>query len=77
MFDLLEGVSSSVKVDKEQNALISPPLRVDPAVRPLLMVDLVERAASTTLVRSRPKIQQAFINEEKKKDVAAVCSLPV
>ena len=66
MFGSLEGISSSVKVDKEQNALILPPLRVDPAARPLLMVDLVERAASTTLVRSRPKIQQAFINEEEK-----------
>jgi DNA-directed RNA polymerase I subunit RPA1 len=56
---------NSVKVDKERNALILQPLRVDPAARPLLMVGLVERAASTTLVRSRPKIQQAFINEEE------------
>jgi DNA-directed RNA polymerase I subunit RPA1 len=64
MFGSFEG-GSSVKVDKEQNALILQPLRVDPAARPLLMVGLVERAASTTLVRSRPKIQQAFINEEE------------
>jgi DNA-directed RNA polymerase I subunit RPA1 len=59
----LQG-GNSVKVDKERNALILQPLRVDPAARPLLMVGLVERAASTTLVRFRPNIQQAFINEE-------------
>ena len=55
---------NTVKIDHEQNALILQPLRVDPAARPLLMVGLVERAASSTLVRSRPKIEQAFVNEE-------------
>ena len=55
---------NSVKIDMALNALNLQPLRVDPAARPLLMVGLVERAASSTLVRSRPKIQQAFINEE-------------
>lgn len=56
--------ANKVKIDTRRNTLIVDPLTVDPAARPLLMVGLVERAATSTLVRSRPKIQQAFINEE-------------
>lgn len=55
---------NTVKINYKRNALVITPLTVDPAARPLLMVGLVERAASVTLVRSKPKIQQAFINEE-------------
>jgi DNA-directed RNA polymerase I subunit RPA1 len=55
---------NTVEIDEENNSLVIAPLRVDPSSRPLLMVGLVERAAAVTLVRSRPKIQQAFINEE-------------
>merc|ERR1719223_1028754 len=56
--------SNSAKIDKANNIISLAPLRVDPSARPLLMVGLVERAASKTLVRSRPKIQCGFINEE-------------
>lgn len=56
---------NSLKIDKVQNCLILQPLRVDPSTRPLLMVGLVERAASKTLVRSRPKIEHGFINDEE------------
>jgi DNA-directed RNA polymerase I subunit RPA1 len=56
--------SNTLKIDKRTNSFILLPLKVDPSARPLLMVGLVERAASQTLVRSRPKIQQAFVNEE-------------
>ena len=56
--------SNSAKIDKKSNAIILAPLRVDPSTRPLLMVGLVERAASKTLVRSRPKIECGYINEE-------------
>lgn len=55
---------NTVEVNEEQNSLMIAPLRVDPASRPLLMVGLVEKAAAVTLVRSRPKLQQAFVNEE-------------
>ncbi len=58
---------NAVKIDTKNNALILRPLRVDPAARPLLMVGLVERAAVKTLVRSRPKLDAAFVNEEDKR----------
>ena len=53
-----------LKVDKRANAIHLKPLRVDPMARPLLMVGLVETAACKTLVRSRKKIDEAFINDE-------------
>lgn len=56
--------SNSVRIDRKNNALVLQPLRVDPSNRPLLMVGLVERAAAKVLVRSRPKIQAGFINDE-------------
>jgi DNA-directed RNA polymerase I subunit RPA1 len=56
---------SSLKLDKKQNAIHLQPLRVDPSARPILMVGLVEKAATKTLVRSRKNIDQAFINEEE------------
>jgi DNA-directed RNA polymerase I subunit RPA1 len=57
--------SDSIKVDTKTNTIHIPPLRVDPSSRPLLMVGLVEKAASKTLIRARKKIDQAFINEEQ------------
>lgn len=56
---------NSVRIDRKNNLLVLQPLRVDPSNRPLLMVGLVERAANKTLVRSRPKIDAGFINEEE------------
>lgn len=56
---------SSVKVDIKQNTIHLQPLRVDPSARPLLMVGLVEKAATKTLVRSRKDIDEAFVNEEE------------
>jgi DNA-directed RNA polymerase I subunit RPA1 len=57
--------NQGVMISKANNTISLPPLRVDPSARPLLMVGLVERAAATTLVRSRNKIEQAFVNEEE------------
>lgn len=58
-----DGVNA-VQIDARRNCLILQPLRVDPSARPLLMVGLVERAATKTLVRSRPAIECGYINEE-------------
>lgn len=55
---------NAVRIDRKRNCLILQALRVDPSARPLLMVGLVERAASKTLVRSRPAIECGYINEE-------------
>lgn len=55
---------NAVKIDRRRNILILRPLRVDPSTRPLLMVGLVDRAAAKTLVRSRPKIDAGFVNDE-------------
>lgn len=55
---------NAVRIDRRKNCLVLQPLRVDPSARPLLMVGLVERAAEKTLVRSRPKIECGYINEE-------------
>ena len=55
----------SVKIDHKTNSISMPPLRVDPAVQPLLMVGLVERAATSTIVRARPRINEAYINTEE------------
>lgn len=57
---------NTVKIDNERNALVLAPLTVNPTSRPLLMVGLVERAATSTLVRSKRNIQQAYINDETK-----------
>eukprot|EP00548_Thalassiothrix_antarctica_P002369 CAMPEP_0194143518 /NCGR_PEP_ID=MMETSP0152-20130528/12684_1 /TAXON_ID=1049557 /ORGANISM="Thalassiothrix antarctica, Strain L6-D1" /LENGTH=1793 /DNA_ID=CAMNT_0038842973 /DNA_START=122 /DNA_END=5503 /DNA_ORIENTATION=+ len=59
------NMTDQIKVDIRQNAIYLPSFRVDPAVRPLLMVGLVEKAASKTLIRSRAKIDRGFINEEE------------
>ncbi|CAJ1955371.1 unnamed protein product [Cylindrotheca closterium] len=56
---------SSLKVDAKNNSIQLRPLRIDPTARPLLMVGLVEKAASKTLVRSRKNIDSAFINDEE------------
>ena len=53
-----------LKVDKKANAIHLRPLRVDPMARPLLMVGLVEAAAAKTLVRSKKKIDEAYLNDE-------------
>lgn len=57
--------TDEAKLDYRRNSITLPSLRVDPAARPLLMVGLIERAASVTLVRSRPLIDKAFINDEE------------
>ena len=60
------GVSSlGVKVDTKNNVIHLQPLRVDPSARPLLMVGLVEKAATRTLIRSRKNIDKAFVNHEE------------
>jgi len=56
--------ANAVRIDRRRNCLVLQPLRVDPSARPLLMVGLVERAAAKSLVRSRPKIECGFVNEE-------------
>lgn len=56
---------NSVRINKSKNTLILNPLRVDPASCPLLMVGLVEQAASDTIVRARPKINQGYVNNEE------------
>ena len=58
-------VGDSVKIDVKSNTIQIQPLRVDPSSRPLLMIGLVEKAASKTLVRSKKNIDQAFINVEE------------
>ena len=63
-FKAFTNMSEEPKLDYETNAIHMPPLRVDPAARPLLMVGLVERAASATLVRARRGISEAYINDE-------------
>jgi DNA-directed RNA polymerase I subunit RPA1 len=49
---------------KRSNSIALQALKVEPNVRPLLMVGLVEKAASAILVRSRKNIDEAFINDE-------------
>jgi DNA-directed RNA polymerase I subunit RPA1 len=61
----LLGLVNSVVIEQETNSLILRPLRVDPSECPLLMVELVERAASCTVIRSKPNINKAFVNSEK------------
>jgi DNA-directed RNA polymerase I subunit RPA1 len=51
--------------DAKTNTIHLPPMRVDPSARPLLMVGLVEIAATKTLVRSKKKIDEAFLNDEE------------
>jgi DNA-directed RNA polymerase I subunit RPA1 len=58
-------LGDSVKIDVKTNTIQIPPLRVDPSSRPLLMIGLVENAASKTLVRSKKNIDQAFVNNEE------------
>mmetsp|Transcript_13888 Transcript_13888/g.20498 ORF Transcript_13888/g.20498 Transcript_13888/m.20498 type:complete len:1731 (+) Transcript_13888:197-5389(+) len=62
--DTFLNLTEEAKVDSSRNAIHLAPLRVDPAARPLLMIGLVERAASATLVRSRPRIDKGFVNDE-------------
>mmetsp|Transcript_4193 Transcript_4193/g.5837 ORF Transcript_4193/g.5837 Transcript_4193/m.5837 type:complete len:1860 (+) Transcript_4193:393-5972(+) len=63
--DHFESSSNNIKIDKKRNAIVLQPLRIDPSASPLLMVGLVEKAASSTLVCSRPKIDNAYINDEE------------
>lgn len=62
--DTFLNLTEEAKIDSSRNAIHLAPLRVDPAARPLLMIGLVERAASATLVRSRPRIDKGFVNDE-------------
>jgi DNA-directed RNA polymerase I subunit RPA1 len=63
-FRAVANMSDQPKLDRRHNAIHLAALRVDPAARPLLIVGLVERAASVTLVRSRPRIEKGFVNDE-------------
>eukprot|EP00970_Alexandrium_tamarense_P000747 scaffold85_cov145-Alexandrium_tamarense.AAC.51 len=64
--DELESKSSNTaRISRSKNSIILDPLRVDPSTCPLLMVGLVERAAETTIVRARPKINEGFVNNEE------------
>eukprot|EP00535_Pseudo-nitzschia_heimii_P007277 CAMPEP_0197177440 /NCGR_PEP_ID=MMETSP1423-20130617/3038_1 /TAXON_ID=476441 /ORGANISM="Pseudo-nitzschia heimii, Strain UNC1101" /LENGTH=1717 /DNA_ID=CAMNT_0042626981 /DNA_START=139 /DNA_END=5289 /DNA_ORIENTATION=+ len=58
-------MGDSVKIDTKTNTIQIQPLRVDPSSRPLLMIGLVEKAASKTLVRFKKDIDQAFVNDEE------------
>jgi DNA-directed RNA polymerase I subunit RPA1 len=49
---------------KRLNSIALQGLKVEPSARPLLMVGLVEKAASAILVRCRKNISEAFINDE-------------
>lgn len=51
-------------VKKDSNSIALQALTVEPNVRPVLMVGLVEKAASSTLVRSKKGISEAFVNDE-------------
>jgi DNA-directed RNA polymerase I subunit RPA1 len=53
-----------IRVNEKENTVILQPLRVDPATRPLLMVGLVETAATSTVIRSKRKIDEGFVNDE-------------
>jgi DNA-directed RNA polymerase I subunit RPA1 len=61
---VITNMSDQPKIEHRTNCIHLPVFCVDPASRPLLMVGLVEKAAISTIVRSRPKIDQAYINEE-------------
>jgi len=61
---LNSGELNSLKIDRANNALVLEPLCVDPAARPLLMVELIEKAAATTLVKARAGIDEAYLNTE-------------
>ena len=53
-----------LKVDKKSNSIPLAALQVEPEAPPLLMVDIVEKTAAKTLVRSKKGIDEAFVNEE-------------
>lgn len=53
-----------VLIDKASNTIALPPLTVDPAARPLLMVGLVEAASEKTTIHSKKGIDEAFVNKE-------------
>jgi DNA-directed RNA polymerase I subunit RPA1 len=54
-----------VMIDEARNSLSLEPLTVEPSSRPLLMVGLIEKAASKHLVRARKNIDQAFVSKEE------------
>ncbi|KAL7577816.1 hypothetical protein ACA910_010567, partial [Epithemia clementina (nom. ined.)] len=62
--DDLFQTKDAMQVIARLNTIALQPLRVDPASRSLLMVDLVEAAARKIVVRARQKIDQAFVNDE-------------
>jgi DNA-directed RNA polymerase I subunit RPA1 len=57
--------TNALKIDRRSNTLILDPLRVDPCSRSLLMVGLVEKAASSTIVRACKGIDEAFLTDEE------------
>lgn len=56
--------SNNIKIDSKKSTIILRPLKVNPSNRSFLMVGLVEKAAASTVVRSKPRIDQAFVNKE-------------
>ena len=58
------NAKDSPTVLKGANSIALQALRVKPENRPLLMVGLVEKSASSTLIRSRKNIDEAFVNDE-------------
>ena len=61
---LNSGMGNFLKIDRLKNALILELLCVDPATRPLMMVDLIERTAVITIVKVRTGIDEAYLNTE-------------
>ena len=64
--DLLQRTKDTrPTIDESAGSIRLQPLRVDPSAPPLLMVGLIEAAASACLVKSTKRIEQAFINTEE------------
>jgi len=59
------ALKTSVSANEKEDSIVLPPLRVDPATRPLLMVGIVEKSASSTIVHAKMNISEAYVNEEK------------
>lgn len=67
--------SNALKIDRRSNTLILDPLRVDPCSRSLLMVGLVEKAASSIIVRACKGIDGAFLSDEENDRGRCLCTV--
>lgn len=63
--EIVLGDKGGLKVDERNDRLSLAPLRVDPSVRPLLMVDLIEKSAASVLVCFKKDIEEGYINDEE------------